>query len=248
MFSSTSIDAKNSASASFSSGACGCRLSGAGIASRAEDEAPAGGPLLGAAELHALRARVLRGRPAAKEAVAKVLLLGETQRAVKAFLERLSEMPSYRLQRPPTPGFIGAWARLELPDGLRIELFSLPGAEEARPLWRPFASGALGGIVLERGAATLRLAEFLARQARVPLLLMTEGEIPVPLRGLSSVQQPAASPARAFARSSRPDPTFRMASTPARHSSFGQSVQTTCSTAEQPCSRRNQSRVRAARP
>jgi CheY-like chemotaxis protein len=161
-----------------------------GIAKEAPPlEAPAGGPLLGPAELHALRARVLRGRPAAKEAVGKVLLLSETQRAARAFLERLSEMPGYRLRRTPTPELLGTWARLDLPDGLGIELFSIPGAEEARPLWRPFAAGALGGIVVERGPATVRLAEFLARAVRVPLLFLGEGEIPPSLQYLPDVQQ-----------------------------------------------------------
>lgn len=157
-----------------------------GIARQAPPaQAQAEEPLLGPAELHALRARILRGKAAAKEAAGKVLLIAESQRGAKAFLERLSEMPGYRSQRAPTPELIGTWARLDLPDGLRLELFSIPGAEEARPLWRPFAAGALGGLVLEHGPGALRLSEFLARQARVPLLVMAEGDAPPALKGLA---------------------------------------------------------------
>jgi CheY-like chemotaxis protein len=170
-----------------------------GIARQAPPaEAQADGPLLGPAELHALRARVLRGRPAAKEAAGKVLLIADSQRRVKAFLERLSETPGYRLQRAPTPELIGTWARLELPDGLRLELFSIPGAEEARPLWRPFATGALGGIVLEGGPASARLSEFLARKARVPLLATVEGELPAPLKGLAAAKGSSSEPRHAI--------------------------------------------------
>ncbi len=153
-------------------------------------EAQAEKPLLGPAELHALRARILRGRLAAKEAAGKLLLISESQRGAKAFLERLSEVPGYRPLRAPTPELIGTWARLELPDGLRLELFSIPSAEEARPLWRPFAAGALGGIVLEPGPGATRLAEFLSRQARVPLLVMAEGDgdVPAALKAFAAAQ------------------------------------------------------------
>lgn len=150
-------------------------------------DAPAGGPILSPAEQHAVRARILRGRTAAKEVVGKAVLVSESQRAVRSFLAHLNDLPGFRVQRPPTPELLGTWARLDFPDGLRIELCSIPGADEAVPLWRPFAAGALGALALDRGAATLRLAAYLARDARIPLLLLGAGEIPKLLKGIGGV-------------------------------------------------------------
>ena len=148
---------------------------------------PSGGPLLGPAEQHALRAKILRGRPAAKEVVGKAVLIAESQRAVRSFLGRLGDLPGFRVQRKPTPELLGTWARLDFPDGLRVELCTIPGADEAMPLWQPFAAGALGALALDRGAATLRLGGWLAREAKIPLLLLGEGEVPKQLKGLSGV-------------------------------------------------------------
>jgi CheY-like chemotaxis protein len=150
-------------------------------------DAPPGGPILGPAEQHSLRARILRGRPAAKEVVGKAVLLSESQRAVRSFLARLSDLPGFRLQRQPTPELLGTWARIDFPDGLRVELCSIPGADEAVPLWQPFSSGALGALALDRGPATLRIASHLAREARIPLLLLGEGEVPKVLKGIAGV-------------------------------------------------------------
>jgi len=150
-------------------------------------DAPTGGPILSPAEQHALRARILHGRQAAKQVVGKALLVSESQRTVKAFLQNLSDLPGFRLQRAPTPELLGTWARIDFADGLRVELCSIPGADEAMPLWKPFAAGALGALALDRGGATLRLAQYLAREARVPLMLLGEGEVPKPLKGIGGV-------------------------------------------------------------
>lgn len=145
------------------------------------------GPILAPAEQHALRARILHGRAAAKEVVGKVVLVAESQKAVKAFLTQLRELPGFRAIRPPTPELLGTWARLDFPEGLRVELCSIPGADEATPLWRPFAAGALGALALDRGTATLRLSGWIAREAQIPLLLLGTGDVPKPLRGLACV-------------------------------------------------------------
>lgn len=149
--------------------------------------APKGGPILSAAEQHTLRARILRGRPAAREVVGKAILLSESQRAVRAFLAQLDDLPGFHIQRSLSPELLGTWARLELPDGLRIELCSVPGADEAAPLWRPFTTGALGALALDRAATTLRLAAYLVREARVPVLLLGDGEVPKQLKGAAGV-------------------------------------------------------------
>lgn len=150
-------------------------------------DAPAGGPILSPAEQHALRARILRGRTAAKQVVGKAILVSDSVRSVRAFLQCLADLPGFRVQRPPTAELLGTWARLDFPDGLRVELCSIPGADEAVPLWRPFATGALGALALDRGPASLRLASWLVREARVPLLLLGEGEVPRPLKSLAGV-------------------------------------------------------------
>ncbi|MBI5549746.1 MAG: DUF4388 domain-containing protein [Deltaproteobacteria bacterium] len=150
-------------------------------------DAPAGGPILNPAEQHTLRARILRGRPATKAVVGKAVLVSESQRAVRAFLAQLVDLPGFRVYRQPTPELLGTWARIDFPDGLRIELCSIPGAEEAMPLWRPFAAGALGALALDRGNATLKLASWLAREIKVPLLLLGEGEVPKLLKGVAGV-------------------------------------------------------------
>ena len=106
---------------------------------------------------------------------------------MRSFLARLNDLPGFRLQRQPTPELLGTWARIDFPDGLRVELCSIPGAEEAMPLWRPFSAGALGALALDRGPATLRLAAHLAREVRIPLLLLGEGEVPRPLKGVAGV-------------------------------------------------------------
>jgi CheY-like chemotaxis protein len=150
-------------------------------------DAPTSGPVLSPAEQHTLRARILRGRAGAKEVVGKAVLLADSQRVVRAFLARLSDMPGFRLLRQPTPELLGTWARIDFADGLRIELCSIPGAEEAMPLWRPFATGALGALALDRGSNTLKLGCYFAREVKVPLLLLGEGELPRLLKGVAGV-------------------------------------------------------------
>lgn len=145
-------------------------------------ETPVSGPLLNPAEMHALRARILRGRPASREAVGKVVLCSDSLRQVRAFLDSLAGLDGYRVQRPPSAEMLGTWSRVEFPDGLRIELCSIPAADEARPLWRPFAAGALGAIALGVGAGNLKLVEFFARENRAPMVVLTDAELPPVLR------------------------------------------------------------------
>ncbi len=155
-----------------------------GIVQTAPADAAVSGPLLSAAETHSLRARVLRGRPAAREAVGKVALLSESQRTTRAFLDRIRTLPGFRLQRYPTPELLGTWARIDLSDGLRLELCSIPGADVARPLWRPFAAGALGALALDRSEPTVALTLFLARECRTPVLLAGDGAVPAALKNV----------------------------------------------------------------
>ncbi len=146
------------------------------------------GPLLSAAEMHALRARILRGRAASREAVGKIVLCSDSLKPVRAFLDAVSGLEGYRVQRAPTAELLGTWSRIEFPDSLRVELCSIPSAEEARPLWRPFAAGALGAIALDVGKGNQRLAEYFARENRVPMVVLSDAELPAALRAPSTVR------------------------------------------------------------
>ncbi|MGI5863982.1 MAG: DUF4388 domain-containing protein [Myxococcales bacterium] len=158
-----------------------------------ELEVKAAEPLLMPAALHALRARILRGRPAAKEAVGKVILASDAQKSVRSFLASLRDLPGFKSLRSPTPELLGTWARLDFQDGLRVELVSIPGADEARPLWRACAAGALGALVLDRGPASTRMADYLGREERIPLVMFGEAGIPQALDGIPTEQAAASS-------------------------------------------------------
>lgn len=162
-----------------------------------EVEVKAVGPLLMPAALHALRARILRGRPAAKEAVGKLVIASDSQKSVRSFLASLHDLPGFKSLRPPTPELLGTWARLDFQDGLRVELVSIPGADEARPLWRACAAGALGALVLDRGPASTRMADFLGREERIPLLVLGGSGIPVALDGIPNAEHVVGSPGQA---------------------------------------------------
>jgi len=123
--------------------------------------APAAAPLLGPAEMHQLRSRIARGRWSGPQAVGKVVVAGgpAARRAARA---RFAAIPGFVAEREPNPG-LGALGRLDLGDGLRLDLTGLPLEADLLPAWRAFAAGALGALVLlpaeglgEEHAALLR--------------------------------------------------------------------------------------------
>ncbi|MFN7132347.1 MAG: hypothetical protein ACK4N5_09695, partial [Myxococcales bacterium] len=122
------------------------------------------------------------------EAVGKLIVCSDSLKSLRAFLDAVSGLEGYRVQRAPSPELLGTWARLEFPDGLRVELCSIPGADEARPLWRPFAAGALGAVALDAARGSQQLAEFIVREARLPMVVLTDGELPQPLQGPAVVR------------------------------------------------------------
>jgi len=143
-----------------------------------EPESPPGeGPLLGAAEVHALRARMRRGRPATRPMVAKVLLCGHGTERTRRLLGQVANLSAGPEEAAALESGFGTVARLELGEGLRLDFCVLPASDAARPLWRPFGSGAAGALVLDAEEDTLAQAAALSFQLRLPLVC-TLAEVP----------------------------------------------------------------------
>ena len=164
-----------------------------GVVRVSEPEAPAdAGPLLAAAEVHALRARMLRSRPGTRATVAKVLLCGLGAERTRRFLAQLPNLSTGPEDAAALESGFGTVARLDLGESLRLDFCVLPHGEAARPLWRPFSACAVGVLVLDAEEETLALAAALAYQRRlrvvcalpeVPPLLQAAplGAVAVPL-------------------------------------------------------------------
>ncbi len=146
-------------------------------------------PVLAAAEVHALRARLLRGRVARSAVVAKVIIAGPT--AGRVLLREMPGLVATATEPECLRSGFGTLGRLELSEALRVDFVLLPTAEAARPLWRPFSHGAVGALVLEDGEAALKLARFCGFELRIPLVLVSGcgpgllavDQIPLNLRG-----------------------------------------------------------------
>lgn len=160
----------------------------------AEEESDAGGrePLLGPADMHALRARLLRGRVAAKLVIGKVFLCGTGPSALRKLSGELPDMQRLPVE-PIMRGGFGTLGRLEISESLRVDLYVLPPGDAARPLWRPFSAGAVGALLLDDSEQTMKLARFLGWEVRIPLAMLG-GEIPQALSGapagVASGEQP----------------------------------------------------------
>jgi len=153
-----------------------------GYARRVTGESPPAdaAPLLAAHELHALRARIARGRSSGAQTVGKVVLAGGGPLARKAALSRFQTVPGFRAEEaPPGPGF-GTLGRLSLGDGMRVDVTELPGDRALRPLWRPFAAGAVGALVLLPAKGLEALLVELAKVMKLPVVVCGPSEALVP--------------------------------------------------------------------
>src|SRR5512133_2100202 len=81
-------------------------------------------PLLAAHELHALRARIARGRSSGAQTVGKVVVAGGGPLARRAALSRFSTIPGFVAVEGDATGF-GTVGRLTLGDGVRVDLVGL---------------------------------------------------------------------------------------------------------------------------
>lgn len=139
--------------------------------------------LLGAAEVHALRGRILRTRAApAKVATAKVFVCGSGAAAARRVLARLPGLEALSAEPTAVKSGFGTLGRLVLSEVLRLDFCVLPPAEAARPLWRPFTAGAVGALLLDVSEPAVRLAHYLSWEVRMPVVVVG-AEVPAPLQG-----------------------------------------------------------------
>lgn len=140
------------------------------------------GPLLGVAEVHALRARMLRERPGTRATVAKVLVCCAAQEKTRRFLAQLPNLAAGPEEAAALETGLGTVARLELGESLRLDFCILPCGDATRPLWRPFSASAVGVLVLDAEEETLALALTLAHQRRLRVVCALP-DVPLPLAG-----------------------------------------------------------------
>jgi len=152
-----------------------------GYARRAEGVVPPAepAPLLAAPELHALRARIARGRSSGAQAVGKIVVAGGGPLARRGALARFHAMPGFAPEAEPPAGF-GTLGRLSLGDGVRVDVTELPGDRASRPMWRPFAAGAVGALVLLPAEGMEALLAELAKVLKLPVVVCGPSEALVP--------------------------------------------------------------------
>ncbi|ATB41416.1 transcriptional regulator [Cystobacter fuscus] len=142
-------------------------------------------PLLGTAELHALRGRILRGRGSSREAVAKIFVCGSGPAVARRLLSQLADIAAVAAEPPAVRSGFGTLGRLALNELLSLDFCVLPPAEAARPLWRPFSAGAVGALLFDATDAAVKLAHFLTWDIRLPLVVVGQ-PVPPELQGAPS--------------------------------------------------------------
>ncbi|RYZ45980.1 MAG: hypothetical protein EOO72_02975, partial [Myxococcaceae bacterium] len=140
------------------------------------------GDLIGAAEVHALRGRLLRTRAPARVATAKVFVCGSGSSAARRILARVPGLEALSADPTAVKSGFGTLGRLELSDVLNVDFCVLPPAEAARPLWRPFSAGAIGALLMDNSEPAVKLAHYLAWEVRIPIVVVGT-EVPSPLLG-----------------------------------------------------------------
>jgi hypothetical protein len=103
--------------------------------------------------------------------VGKVVVVGGGPLSRRAALARFAAVPGFAAAEPAVVGAFGTLGRLDLGDGVRVDLVELPGEAELKPLWRPFAAGAVGALVLLPADDAAPLLAELARGLRLPLVV-----------------------------------------------------------------------------
>ncbi len=131
----------------------------------------ASAPILSAAEVHALRGQLLRGKLGQGALVVKVAVVGGPK-AGRALLKGLPTVIGVATEPGCLRSGFGTLGRLEVSEGLKIDFLLLPLAEAARPLWRPFAHGVVGALVFDDSDPSLKQAHFLGFDVRVPLAMV----------------------------------------------------------------------------
>jgi DNA-binding response OmpR family regulator len=159
---------------------------------------PAPAQLLAPHELHALRVRIGRGRASGPRAVGKVMLAGGGPLSRRAALARFATVPGFAPE--PSAGEFGTVGRLTLDSEVRLDVCALPGDRSLLPLWRPFAAGAVGALVLLPADGIEALLEELTRALRLPVVVCGPNEEAIPgvLRRAPEVAFEGSDPAEAL--------------------------------------------------
>ncbi|MFL5301329.1 MAG: response regulator, partial [Anaeromyxobacteraceae bacterium] len=102
--------------------------------------------------------------------------------ARRAALARLGAVSGFEATHDAGSAF-GTAGRLALGEGARVDVIALPGDAGHLPLWRPFAAGALGAIVLLPADEVAAPLLALARDAGLPLAVCgpAPGAVPAAL-------------------------------------------------------------------
>jgi CheY-like chemotaxis protein len=154
-----------------------------GVARMAGGEREEGtGPLLGPAELHALRGRILRGRGPSREATAKLFVCGSGPAVARRVLSQVPGIEAVAAEPTAVKSGFGMLGRLDLHELLHLDFCVLPPAEAARPLWRPFSAGSVGALLFDTSEVAVKLAYFLAWDIRIPVVVVGH-PVPAELQG-----------------------------------------------------------------
>jgi DNA-binding response OmpR family regulator len=148
-----------------------------GFAQAAKGASGAAEPLLPAAQAHALRAKILRGRPNTPIAVAKVFILGKLPAAPRRVMSELRGFAAINADPEGLKSGFGTFGSLALSESLRLDFCLIPTGDSARPLWRPFCAGGIGAIALDMTPDTIGQAEYLAAEWKLPLVAV-DHELP----------------------------------------------------------------------
>jgi DNA-binding response OmpR family regulator len=127
--------------------------------------------------VHALRLRVARDGAPGGRPVGKVVVAGGSMATRQQAMARFAALPGWEaIASADDIAGLGTLGSLDL-GAVRIDLVSLPGDRSQRPLWGPFASGAIGALVLLPVEGTEGLLLELTRVLRLPAAVAgLEGE------------------------------------------------------------------------
>ena len=121
--------------------------------------------------VHALRLRIARDGEPGGRPVGKVVVAGGSMATRQQAMARFASLPVWEaVASADEIAGLGTLGCLDL-GAVRIDLVSLPGDRSQRPLWGPFASGAIGALVLLPAEGTEGLLLDLTRTLRLPVVV-----------------------------------------------------------------------------
>lgn len=119
--------------------------------------------------VHALRLRIARDGSPGGRPVGKVVVVGGGLATRQRAMARFAALPGWEaVASADEVAGLGTLGSLDL-GAVRIDLVSLPDDRSQRPLWGPFASGAIGALVLLPAEGAEGLLLELARTLRLPV-------------------------------------------------------------------------------